>query len=298
MKTGSPVIPDVVGDVAARNSAMTISGHAIHIRDRRFVRTNRPRHWWLNDDPIATAWHNGLSSCFPRGEAFFVESVKACSENTPPRLAAQIRDFVRQEVNHSREHLAFNRAVEGAGYDLSESDRRVAELLAMADNRPPIVNLAMTMALEHFTAMMAHIFLSDPRHFAGADDEVVALWRWHAVEELEHKAVAYDTFLHATRRWSRWRRWRLKSLAMLIVTKNFLHNRTRDALDLLSQDGITGWRTKGRLAYYLLVKPGVLRRIIPAWIAYFLPGFHPWNTDDRLLIDRYENGDGKVVPKG
>jgi predicted metal-dependent hydrolase len=71
---------------------------------------------------------------------------------------------------------------------------------------------------------------------------------------------------------------------MLLITKNFLAHRIADALDLLAQDGLTGWRTKLRLFAFLFWKPGVLRRIIPAWLRYFLPGFHPWDTDDRELI--------------
>ena len=47
---------------------------------------------------------------------------------------------------------------------------------------------------------------------------------------------------------------------------------------------MTGWRIKLRLFAFLLWKPGVLRRIFPAWLAYFLPGFHPWNNDDRELV--------------
>lgn len=257
---------------------------AITVRDRRFPRARMPR-WWLSDDPIATAWLNALSATFPRGEAFFVESVKACRDDVPPQLAAEIRGFIAQEVNHSREHVAFNRAAVDAGYDLTEIDRGVAEWIDRAKGRrSPIGNLAATMALEHFTAMMAHQFLAHPEYLAGADPDSAAMWRWHAVEEIEHKGVAYDTYRHATREWSRWQRWRVKSLVMLIVSFNFLRNRFKDALLLLEQDGMSGWRVKGRLLAYLLWKPGVLRRILPAWISYFLPGFHPWNHDDRELI--------------
>src|SRR5690606_7714502 len=113
--------------------------------------------------------------------------------------------FIVQEANHTREHLALNRIAADAGYDMAGIDRRVEELLEMTRGRPPIVDLASTMALEHYTAMMAHEFLARPEHFAGADPDVAALWRWHAVEEIEHKAVAYDTWLHATRGWSRWK---------------------------------------------------------------------------------------------
>lgn len=268
---------------------------AITIRDRRFPREGK-RRWWLNDDPVASAWHNALSATFPRGEAFFVESVKAFRAGVPPQLAEEIRVFIAQEVNHSREHIAFNRAAVDAGYDMTWIDRSVADWLEATRGRPPIVNLAATMALEHFTAMMAHEFLSRPEYFRGADPESAAMWRWHAIEEIEHKGVAYDTYRHATRGWSRWQRWKLKALVMLVVTNNFVRHRIRDALILLAQDGLTGRRTRWRLYAYLLWKPGVLRRIVPAWISYFLPGFHPWNQDDRALIARADRGVPDAIP--
>ena len=256
---------------------------AITVRDLRFDRGAKPR-WWLGGDPIATAWHNSLSATFPRGEAFFVESVKACRDGVPPQLAEDIRVFIAQEVNHSREHVAFNRAAVDAGYDLTRIEAGVVEWLEMTKGRPAVANLAATMALEHFTAMFAHELLADPRHFARADADSAAMWRWHAVEEIEHKGVAYDTYRHATRGWSRWKRWKVKALVMLVVTNNFVRNRIGDALDLLEQDGLTGARVRWRLYAYLFWQPGMLRRIFPAWVRYFLPGFHPWNHDDRALI--------------
>ena len=275
---------------AGGKSAPTPPDLTITVRNERFGRgEKRQRRWWLNGDPVATAWHNALSATFPRGEAFFIEAVKANREGAPPKLDAEIRAFVKQEINHTREHIAFNKAAEDAGYDLSKIDKRVAEMLALTKDRPAILNLAATMALEHFTAMLANEFLSNPEHFRGADGDTADMWRWHAIEEIEHKGVAYDTWLHATRDWSRWKRWKAKSLVMLMVTKNFLTRRVQDTLDLLAQDGLTGWRIKARLAVYLLGTPGVVRRIIPAWVRYFLPGFHPWIEDDRHLIRKYES---------
>ena len=98
------------------------------------------------------------------------------------------------------------------------------------------------MALEHFTAIFAHELLADPRHLAGAEPEAAAMWRWHAIEEIEHKGVAYDTWLHATRHWPRSKRWKVKAKVMLLVTRNFTVDRTRGAIELLRQDGITGPR--------------------------------------------------------
>ena len=96
------------------------------------------------------------------------------------------------------------------------------------------------MALEHFTAILAHELLANPRHLDGAEPETADLWRWHAVEEIEHKGVAYDTWLFATREWPRYKRWKVKAKVMLLVTRNFLVDRTAGSLELMRQDGVTG----------------------------------------------------------
>lgn len=259
----------------------------ITIRDERFNRGTNPRRWWTGE-PFGTAWHNSLSATFPRGEAYFIEAVKAHRDGAPPKLEAEIRAFVKQEINHTREHLAFNKLAENHGYDMKAIDERVGEMLALTKDRPVILNLASTMALEHYTAMMAHEFLTNPRHFDATDPEVRNMWRWHSVEEIEHKGVAFDVWNHATRNWSKWKRWKLRSLMMLIVTKNFFQNRWQDSINLLEQDGITGWTARWGLFKYLMVSPGIVRRIFPAWLAFFKPGFHPWDHDDRELIQRYE----------
>ena len=280
---------DVEPAAALGKAGPTPADLTITVRDERFGRDQKPGRWWLNNDPVATAWHNALSATFPRGEAFFIEAVKAHREGAGPKLEAEIRAFIKQEINHTREHIAFNRAAVDAGYDLDAIDQRVAANLELTKNRPAILNLAVTMALEHYTAMMAQEFLANPQHFAGAEPETAAMWRWHAVEEIEHKGVAYDTWLHATKDWTRYRRWKVKSLMMLIVTMNFIRNRWQDTIELLRQDGLTGWKVKAKLAWYLVGTPGVLRRIFPAWCSYFLPGFHPWNHDDRALISKHDS---------
>ena len=274
-------------DTDTRKSAPTPEDLTLTVRDERFNRDTTPRRWWAGD-AFGTAWHNALSATFPRGEAFFIEAVKAHRDGADPKLAEEIRAFVKQEINHTREHIAFNRLAEDHGYDIKAIDKRVGEMLALTKDRPVIVNLAATMALEHYTAMMAQEFLANPEHFKDADPEVRAMWEWHSVEEIEHKGVAFDTWNHATRDWTPFRRWKLRSLMMLIVSFNFFRNRWTDTLELLAQDGITGWKAKWGLFKYLTVKPGVVRRIFPAWLSYFTPGFHPWDHDDRHLIGKYE----------
>ncbi len=275
-------------DLASTPKGPTPEDLEITVRDERFARGIEARRWWLGGDPVATAWMNALSATFPRGEAFFIESVKAFRDGADPKLSAEIRAFVKQEINHTREHVAFNRMAADAGYDIEAIDKRVEKLLAELKDRPVVLNLAATMALEHFTAMLGHELLKNPKYLEGADGDLGDLWRWHSAEEIEHKGVAYDTWMHATRDWSRWKRWKVKSLMMLLVTTRFIKHRSEDTMELLAQDGLTGWKWRLALAKYLLVSPGFLRRILPGWVAYFLPGFHPWNEDDRELIQLYE----------
>ena len=132
-------------DTDLRQRAPTPDDLTITVRDERFNRGTNPRRWWAGE-PFGTAWHNALSATFPRGEAFFIEAVKAHREGADAKLDAEIRAFVRQEINHTREHIAFNRLAEDAGYDIKAIDTRVAEMLALTKDRPAIANLAVTMA--------------------------------------------------------------------------------------------------------------------------------------------------------
>ena len=257
-------------------------------RDRRFGRETAAPRLWHGGRAEATAIYNALSTTFPDGEAFFVESVRAFRHNAPPRLAEEIKAFTTQEAIHSREHDAFNKRATDSGYDLTRLEAQVLKRLAITKGRPPIVSLAATMALEHFTAILAHQLLANQRHLAGGEQAAADLWRWHAVEEIEHKGVAYDTWLYATRDWSRWKRWKVKAKVMLLVTRNFVVDRTAGALDLMRQDGLSGVRAWTSLLWYLWVRPGMFRKIAGAWLKFFLPGFHPWNEDDRHLLRAYE----------
>ncbi len=279
--------------------AVTPADLTITPRDRRFGRGMAQARWWMGGAPVGTAFYNALSATFPTGEAFFVEAVRMFREGADDKLAREIKAFTTQEVMHSREHVQFNRRALEAGYDLKPLEERVDQRLAVTRAKPPIVSLAATMCLEHFTAILANQLLSNPRHLGRADPESAALWRWHAIEEIEHKGVAYDTWLHATRGISRRRRWKIKAKVMLFVTRNFVVDRTWGTLQLLRQDGITGPKAWARMFWFAWVRPGMLRKIFGAWLAFFLPGFHPWNHDDRALIARAESDyDAARLPAG
>jgi uncharacterized protein len=270
-------------------NAKTPADLTITPRDRRFGRGGQYRRWWLNNDPIATAFYNALSVTFPKGEGFFIDSVRAFRDGTPPRLEKEIAAFIKQEVIHTREHVAFNRHVVDQGYDIAPLERHVDEALALTKGRPQIANLAATMCLEHFTAIIANQLISNPKHLAGGDQAAADMWRWHALEEIEHKGVAYDTWLHATRGWGRWQRWKVKALVMVMTTIKFFSGRYKGMVELLRQDGLEGGAVKWRVIKYAFGNPGMARKVAGAWLAFFLPGFHPWNHDDRALIAKAES---------
>lgn len=253
-------------------------------RNRRFKDTPGRSRWWMGGDAIATAWHNALSITFPAGETFFIESVRRFQKSVPEELASQIKDFARQEAFHTREHNAFNQRVMDDGYDVSDALATVEESLALAREGHPVAQLSITVSLEHFTAIFAHLALKDVSLYADTDRESQRMWLWHAIEEVEHKSVAFDTYAHIMRDVKPLKRWGIRCAVFARVSRDFVFKRWRESLALLAQDGITGVSARARLAWYLWGRPGVLRRVLPAWLAYFQPGFHPWQIDDRHLI--------------
>ncbi|MES2032774.1 MAG: metal-dependent hydrolase [Pseudomonadota bacterium] len=262
---------------------------AIQLRDYRFGR-DAPGHprWWLSGDPVATAFFNALSATFPLGERFFMDSVKAHRTHATGVLRDQISAFLFQESMHSREHVVFNEIAEKAGYDMKALEDRTRRVLAFARTRTPIQQLAATCALEHFTAILANAILDDSRYLEGAPPEAQALWRWHAMEEIEHKAVAFDTLVAATRGWSPLRRYILRARAMTQASILFYISIGANLRDLYRQDGLNSLATWLKTAGYLLFRPGIVGKVFGYYFAYYRPGFHPWDHDDRALLARAE----------
>ena len=174
----------------------------IQPRDISFRRDEPLARWWLGGDPIATAFYNALSASFPQGERFFMDAVRPYRDTADFTLRSQIAAFMAQEAVHSREHLVFNNDVAGNGYDFSRIDDYLKRRFDFGRKLPRLNRLSATIGLEHFTAILAHALLAGGDDLAGAPEVMRRMWHWHAIEEIEHKAVAYDTFLAATQRFS------------------------------------------------------------------------------------------------
>ena len=258
----------------------------IPVRNLRFHDKGEPaRRWWLANDPVATAFFNALSCTFPAGEKFFIDSVRRFRDEVDAPLKEQIAAFIAQESIHTREHVVFNKLAKDAGYDVEALENRAKKALEFARKRSAYRQLAATCALEHFTAILAHQLLkNDGRDLDGAPEEAARLWSWHAMEEIEHKAVAFDTFMAVTRRLTPPHRYLMRVFAMIMASLILFATVGGNMADLYREDGFKGRGVWKRTRRYLFGRAGLLRRALPDYLRYFKPGFHPWDHDDRALI--------------
>ena len=253
-------------------------------RDIRFdVAAARKGHW-LGGDPVGTAVFNALSLTFPDGERMFIDAVRHYRDRVEGKLAEDVRGFIAQEAIHSREHHALNQLIDRERYPVAEVEAAVKERVAFARSRGPMRMLISTIALEHFTAMMAEAHARHRDLFDKVDPGIERMWRWHAVEETEHKAVAYDVFLQATKDWPAWRRYLRRTLAMALITYFFTRNIAHYAALLLQADGYAYKDALKAVKRYVWREPGLFSRNAKTYFAWYRPGFHPWDQDTRALV--------------
>lgn len=231
------------------------------------------RHWF-GGDPFLSHLANAMSLTFPEGERFFMDAVKHYADRvTSPALKQEVSRFMGQEALHSRAHEAYNTWLRTTGIDPEPIEQRVKEgLQEVRTRRSHRYQLAMTCALEHFTAMMAELLLEGDDLRELMDPEVRRLLVWHAIEETEHKAVAFDVYT------STGGSYRTRIIAMLVTTLGFTVSVALFQSALMDQDpeahGV-GHVLRGIKKVWIW--PGYFRRLIPSYLDYFRRDFHPWD---------------------
>ncbi|MFM2420524.1 MAG: hypothetical protein RL385_5247 [Pseudomonadota bacterium] len=242
------------------------------------------RHW-VGGDPFLTAYFNALSLVFPPGERLFMDSVKAVRDQLKdPQLLEAVRGFLAQESMHCREHSVFNTWLARFGIDAAALNAMYdAEIARRSAARTPIQNLAVTCALEHFTALLADSWLRDEPLRALMPEALRALWTWHAIEEIEHKAVAFDVYQavggdYATR---------VRVMAM--ITLGFTLGIAMLQYQLLAAEGQQGNYRSILAGLVRFWGPrGMLTRLIPGYLRYYHPRFHPSQHDQTTLLSRFD----------
>lgn len=252
----------------------------IEARNLRFGIEAAPDPDWFEKDPKRSAYCDALSIFFPEGERFFITSVQHyLPKIKDPTLQAQAKQFCIQEAMHTREHRAYNEGLRKLGYPVDLMEERVKVALAKVTN--PLKRLALTAAIEHLTATLAHLVLNDPRILANTPKAYHDLWTWHCLEEMEHKAVAYDVLMQVTKDMPAYKRYLLRCIPLAIVTKNLHRILLTNLKDILRSRGIaTGWKHSAHAFWVLFCFPGYYRRALGYYLRYYRPGFHPWKGDD------------------
>jgi predicted metal-dependent hydrolase len=237
---------------------------------------------WFGGKRFPSTMGDALSLLFPEGERFFVESVRHyLPDLRDPRLRAEVEAFIAQEAAHGRAHRAFNQQLrDGAQPIAAELEREVRALLDLVRRVfSPMSQLAITCALEHFTALLAEHLMREADHREAIDPAVRPLWLWHALEESEHKSVAFDVYQAAGGGYVR------RVLIMLATTTVFFAVTHRFQQRLLDASGGPLTPEERREAFEHVWGPrGVLRAQLESWLTYFRPGFHPTDHDSAELI--------------
>jgi len=242
---------------------------------------------WLDNHAFKTAWMNAMSITFPLGEKFFIDSVRHFADQvSDTKLQEEIRGFCGQEGFHRREHERYNQALCAArGYDLAYLEGRLEKNIARASKiLSPLNRLALTVALEHITAIMAEQTLIDGHHLlTQAEPPMRELWSWHAAEEMEHKSVAFDVYkvVGGTEKMRKSALRQATFFLLVDVLIGVVHMLRRDGKLWNFQLWREGWN-------FLFAKDGILRLIWPAYREYFRDGFHPWQQDTRYLLESWE----------
>jgi predicted metal-dependent hydrolase len=253
-------------------------------RDIRFDVDAAKQGHWLGGDPVGTAVFNALSLTFPDGERLFIDAVKNYRGELSGKLLDDVRGFIAQEAIHSREHHALNQLIDRNKYPVHEVEAEVQERIAFSRSRGPMRMLIATIALEHFTAMMAEMHAVHQNLFEKVEPGIERMWRWHAMEETEHKAVAYDVFMEVTKDWSPLQRYLRRTISMAIITYFFTRNIAQYAARLLEADGYAPDTALKAVKDFVWRKPGLFSRGWKTYLAWYRPGFHPWDQDTRALV--------------
>lgn len=226
-----------------------------------------------------------LSGMFPEGEDYFVRAVRDSRDRiSDPELLSQVAGFIGQEVTHGREHRDLNVRLAQMGYRSLAVDRHVRRLLGLSDRfESRNQRLAVTAALEHYTATLAECLLENPEAQALlGDTEVRSLLLWHALEESEHKAVAFDVYRAAGG--PEWLRiWTMRSVSVMFLLEVVVHT----ALSMLRDRATYNPVRLVRSLWALRRSPFLSRDILRKLRSYNRRGFHPDDWDATDLIDRW-----------
>lgn len=166
----------------------------IPVRKMGFDFSNVPK-YYMNGNIEKSHLFNALNLLFPEGERFFMRAVRdGLNQIDNPDLKQQARGFFGQETQHAIEHEKFFEILEQQGYQFRPQLTKVIGFIQkMRDLLPLSMRLSITAGAEHLTAVLGATALNDVE-IDNAHPAMRDLIQWHAIEEVEHKSIAYDVY--------------------------------------------------------------------------------------------------------
>ncbi len=238
--------------------------------------------YWHGGDAFQTRFWDALSIIFPPGEKFFMNCVRDFRDQIQdPKMLQDIRDFNRQEAQHGMVHRQDNERLRKQGVDVDALTQYVNNLLN-TEYRSKYTRehtLSVTSALEHFTSIIAHSLFDKRDVMKHADHRVRAMYAWHAIEEVEHKGVAYDVMIDYAKAGYFKRVLGLLHASVLFPATIFHIQRK-----LLIHDGFSFKQRMGIMAkgmWWLLKPGGLLAPMYKHYLTYYKPGYHPWQETEQ-----------------
>lgn len=241
--------------------------------------TTTPAYWYANN-ALQTHFWSAFSALLPEGEQFFVRAVRHYRDQiTDPDLKAAIAGFIGQEALHTQGHQDFNNFLTDRNLPLAQIDKQLKVLLETVDKVHPRLSLAATISLEHFTALLGAQLLREEDHHGAMTEPMRGLWTWHALEETEHKAVAWDVYEKTGGGYA------LRASTMVLTTVILGAVMTYATGRLLAADGqLLNVRENAKGLNALFGRKGRLTRLVPKFLDFFRPDFHPNDHDDTALV--------------
>lgn len=237
-----------------------------------------------NNSLISTFFYS-LSAMFPDGERFFIHSVRHYQKSiSDKKMLADIQGFIGQEAHHGRCHDDLNNEIEKFGIPMAMVSNNMAARVEMLKRRfGPERQLALTVAMEHFTASLAEFILANPEVLDQAPEAFRQMMIWHSVEEIEHKAVAFDVFRLQVS--NEWMRRRVMVIAMVSLFSRLALFQIRMLWKTKHMPSFSEWRVAAK---FFWGKKGILRANAGGMKKFFQRNFHPNDIDQSALIDGWE----------
>jgi len=240
-----------------------------------------------SENTVVSAFWVGLSATFPLGEGEFIKAVKLFEDQVEDsKLKDDVKNFTAQEAHHALQHKLVNKQFDSLGFDTGKVEHLIKEKLQEREEQwSNAKRLRRTVAVEHFTAVMAHFALTHPESMKGVPESFRRLFLWHAIEEIEHKSVAFDVYKQCVGDMGKLRRHYAHfafiefPMNLILITRFLLKNLNHKS----------SWAERRGMWRFLFGKGGMISSVKHLYMMFFKKDFHPWQHDDSELVAKWKS---------